>query len=454
MGIQNNVSNPVALDQWRQMAQGGGDARVVLGDAGSLTTQDMPTDQPDYVRQNQAAFDNLFTAIHGEAPEAEDVLRGLLETAHAEGRPLTPAIIGQALHVASDFAPPGCAALCAKWSDIGGTDVLSPRSDLGRAFQGELEVVIENRLLHQYGPTPSTEQMLAGLEQMRQDIRDAQGPCAQIKEKVDSVLRAVQEQLRFSAQVEASGNPWVNKLSSPLADAYKLVMDGQHHDRGMYHFENERGYMAGMLGALNKMLREVDQPLTADMYEALHDTAVAGVHQRDRMDGGSVLKPGYRDNEGVMFGLASNNWSLEGRDEFDASDKARDPQRWIVFQWRDSHGMPTEYLVAQAKPQHECRQKAADIIAAYHQEIQTATDEVSTLRCIAKCCQDLDQHHLFTDGNIRTAAFLTLNKLLLQNGMSPALFHDPNVLDVNSIDQIVDFIRAGQTEYQQLLSQE
>ena len=41
------------------------------------------------------------------------------------------------------------------------------------------------------------------------------------------------------------------------------------------------------------------------------------------------------------------------------------------------------------------------------------------LELIIRTCQDLDQMHLFTDGNIRTIAFLVMNKMLIENGFNP-----------------------------------
>lgn len=66
------------------------------------------------------------------------------------------------------------------------------------------------------------------------------------------------------------------------------------------------------------------------------------------------------------------------------------------------------------------------------------------------CCQDLDQHHLFMDGKIRTIAFLVMNKLLLQNDLLPSVLQDPSVFDMNSIEEIVEDIRWGQEAFQTL----
>jgi hypothetical protein len=452
MGIQNNVSNPVPLEQWKQIASERPTAQVVLDGRGGLTTGGDVGTLSEFEAQNKAAFDNLFTAIHSSVDEkASEVLRGLLEPTRDRGMALTPALIGHALHVAANFAPPTSLDLGVKWNQIGATNVLSPRTDLGRAFLSEFDVVLANQLTALYGAEATNDQMMQALEQMRREVIDGDGICPQIKVKIDSCLRTYQELIRFADLTSSLENPSL-KLSDPFGDAYKLVMDGKHHDEGKFHFDNERGYLAGMLSALNQMLSQIEAPLTANMYESLHDAAVSDVHQRDKMGPESVFRQGFRDNQAVQFGLTDRNASESGRLEFNSSPKARDPENWISLVGSTESGIHG-YLIANAKSKDDCRQKAQDIIDTYHQSIGRAGDDVSKLRCIAICCQDLDQHHLFADGNIRTAAFLTLNKLLLQNGMSPALFHDPNVLDLMSIDEIVNYIQVGQGSYQTLLEQ-
>lgn len=84
----------------------------------------------------------------------------------------------------------------------------------------------------------------------------------------------------------------------------------------------------------------------------------------------------------------------------------------------------------------------------YHLAPKTTEDE--KLHAIARLCQDLDQLHVFVDGNIRTTGILLLNKLLIENGLSPSVMHDVNQLDCLSEDELVTIIKEGQEFFQRL----
>jgi prophage maintenance system killer protein len=101
--------------------------------------------------------------------------------------------------------------------------------------------------------------------------------------------------------------------------------------------------------------------------------------------------------------------------------------------------------------------KADEILKTYHIELAetvkikpSAPKETAILRCIAKCCQDLFQHHVFFDGNTRTDVFLAMNKLLLQNNLCPVIMDNPNVIAMHSLDQIVELMRQGQDTFRSL----
>ncbi|MFC3654892.1 hypothetical protein ACFOPN_04140 [Xanthomonas hyacinthi] len=79
----------------------------------------------------------------------------------------------------------------------------------------------------------------------------------------------------------------------------------------------------------------------------------------------------------------------------------------------------------------------------------TELDDATT-HAIAHRCQQLDQHHLFAEANIRTIGFLRLNKLLLDQGASPTMLESPKVLDMCSTAEVVAGIRQGQRRLQAL----
>ncbi len=98
------------------------------------------------------------------------------------------------------------------------------------------------------------------------------------------------------------------------------------------------------------------------------------------------------------------------------------------------------------RPTHpeSCKRNVKELFKRYHTKIQSAVEEDDKLKAIILLCQDLDQLHVFVDGNIRTAGILLLNKLLLDNNFSPCCLKDPNCLDCLSIDELVEKVKEGQ----------
>ncbi len=89
-----------------------------------------------------------------------------------------------------------------------------------------------------------------------------------------------------------------------------------------------------------------------------------------------------------------------------------------------------------------------DILNELHAPIDKSEYDRKILEIIVRTCQNLDQLHAFFDGNIRTVAFLVLNKMLIENGMSPTIMRDPNVFDMKSIDEIIQEVVAGQKAFE------
>ncbi|TCO60497.1 Fic family protein [Actinocrispum wychmicini] len=262
----------------------------------------------------------------------------------------------------------------------------------------------------------------------------------------------------------------------PERESWKLVMDGNKHlappgttklTQVKYRFENEHGYLVAMLGALTAMLADVDRPLTCRYYEHLHDLCVDNVYNTR----GVLMSKGYRGSTSggtVRFGVRpGQTWSQEGYDELKAKFAARasDPPRHRrgnpVGKRMDSDPAmmagPTvenkQVVIAPVDP-FTASGYVEDILAAYEHDIASLgvppANSDQRITAIARCCQDLDQIHVFSDGNIRTVVFVVLTKLLLQNKLSPAVLMEPNLLDCMSVQQITAAIKAGQDYFTRL----
>ena len=92
-----------------------------------------------------------------------------------------------------------------------------------------------------------------------------------------------------------------------------MVLDGCHHEsRGDYGFENEQGYMAGMLNGFGRRLESVRdrEPLETRLVEVLHDTCIDGVHSKPliqpELEGSARdgrMTRGYRTDDGSNVGV-------------------------------------------------------------------------------------------------------------------------------------------------------
>ncbi|SFQ73773.1 hypothetical protein SAMN05216567_13316 [Variovorax sp. OK605] len=460
MTLQNNVSNAAGMSAWQAMASEPANSKIDVSHSGEPSAKGDDVDLGSDA--SKAAFDNLFTALHTSYPTKSQAVRILLEGAHDGGAPLTPKLVGQAIHIAENSA----AMLCDKYSERATLSSLSPRGDEGRALLTDFSRLVVERNIACAATTCSARSEVLGA--IISEIRSAPHVSENVKQRLLAHAEAAKLQQDFADKAATSDIPVIRALKSPVDACWKLVMDG-YLGLGSFsgtaalkqsHFENECGYMRGMLNGLNAMLATMREPLTAEMYESLHDVAVNGVQERDTLDHTAVMASKFRDGEAVGFKLdvAGNgaigklpNMTQAGLGEYMESGKAK--TGLISFDNRE----PVPKLVAKEIPRETCIQKATEIIGKYGVAREKALEmgnagdrELAILRAIAACCQDLDQHHLFMDGNIRTIAFLVMNKLLLQNELLPSVLQDPNVFDMNGIEEIVGDIRLGQEAFQTL----
>ena len=112
------------------------------------------------------------------------------------------------------------------------------------------------------------------------------------------------------------------------------------------------------------------------------------------------------------------------------------------------------------KPEIRTRSNNSEAVrAGVHKLIQIYLEmpkrnEEEKLKAILLFVQNLDQIHPFFDGNIRTFGILLLNKLLMDEGLYPCCFWDPNVLDCLSIQELIVKAREGQRRFLSLCEAE
>jgi hypothetical protein len=336
---------------------------------------------------------------------------------------------------------------------------------------------------------------------------EQQKKLAPLKAKLDSVLAKIEKEAELGAavdqvQLKNGDKPFEGFDKKQL---WRLFIDGfrQSDDpQAAYAFDNpvlrpngqpregEAGYMACLMGTFKDMLGDLDKPLSVDSLIQLHDSAVGDVHEdHDPPKGGLVSQ---KIEAGGLAGLATGfscnlvdgnsrgagNFSSEGLSELQARIKQEilaKPEAERIEPQLSVRGATTGYLndprtgeprVLQPneafslnvrEPATARRERAAAIVQAYDDEIgkvggvdqRDAGDDQETaqLRAIVRCCQDLEQAHLFQDANCRTVGFMVLNKLLLQNGLDPVILDNPNRLDGFSEEQLITLVREGQAKF-------
>lgn len=96
----------------------------------------------------------------------------------------------------------------------------------------------------------------------------------------------------------------------PKTELWRLFMDGKDHDRGILGFENEHGYMGGMMRGFIQVVETLNERLDDISYERLHNICIGKVRDTDGMS----LLPSYYPQQ-MEFSISYNNWSEEGYHE-------------------------------------------------------------------------------------------------------------------------------------------
>ncbi|MFO1057244.1 MAG: hypothetical protein U1E53_09780 [Dongiaceae bacterium] len=301
----------------------------------------------------------------------------------------------------------------------------------------------------------------AVLDELRKEVRaQSIGPTREAKAL--SIVDKAEAQLNLEAEMARGG-----RLGDfPGGQAWRMVMDGHlQASRGEYGFENEQGYMAGMLNGLTLMLADAraGRALDATSYEQLHDACVRGVYSKptimpEKLEEGR-LKTGYRTNDGTNVGvgyslkpvnpedpLRRGNVTIAGREQLERSIAEQGQPPWFRLALR-ARADAQDQVWSDVRSADQCRGRVNDIFNSYRAELARAGSEDDRLRAIARCCQALDQSHVFEDGNIRTVSFLVMNRLLIDNGLSPAILREPNMFDGYALDELVAEMREGQAQF-------
>ncbi|MEN3813514.1 Fic family protein [Chromobacterium piscinae] len=290
-----------------------------------------------------------------------------------------------------------------------------------------------------------------------------------------------------------SSNPTVQKYFSKLnRDCYAaLFVDrGPLEKNGPFAFENESGYLNGMCKALSRALPKTEHPdsLTSDFIIGIHDLCCENVYktncyQQDcetikfslpdhTLDDVRKFQTGVRSECGNEYSTTITKKGLEELNELAKqdyhikhdscySDMCERNEPFINYTFYKTtpldepnpdglRGLKLEttalgYNSESAKENFLTR--VDGYLNEYHNQSKCNENEI--IDAISTLLRNIEMSHLFEDGNGRTENVL-LNKLLLDNGLSPCALDDTNIFSGHSIEEMRDVIKSGQKRFQQL----
>jgi hypothetical protein len=251
------------------------------------------------------------------------------------------------------------------------------------------------------------------------------------------------------------------------ADIYKLLfMERSYLEGGKFAYEEEEsGYLAAILNGFLFMLDTLDEELTPELMEQLHDNSVKGMRTQEEPNGVPLGFRTYADGA-EAFGLEPNGplptLSKRGYAEF--------LERWNQYYYIDETGDKVYFLKQavvnprQTIPDPEqpelfrrqpyialkptrpetCKRDLQAIIDIYNHHPKESDSDIR--RAIGGLCQDKDQRHPYVDGNIRTSGIQLLNRELLRHGQAPCAMADVNQLDCLHRAQVEDADGSGIVE--------
>ena len=85
----------------------------------------------------------------------------------------------------------------------------------------------------------------------------------------------------------------------------------------------------------------------------------------------------------------------------------------------------------------------------YNEKIKGATDPQQIVLIIAETIQAYTRLHPFRDGNNRTFVNILLNRLLIENGLKPAIFFEPNVFEFKTPQELTEVINNANNNLRQ-----
>lgn len=236
----------------------------------------------------------------------------------------------------------------------------------------------------------------------------------------------------------------------------ELVVDGDllNSECGYIQYEaREPGSIEHVLNALAFSIENRRTPLSTKHIKVLHThvlEGVKGLFERATSRVGKVRAAQAASN----FLISKQRFSREGLAEFLTSyregitnAKLRSPEG-VDYLAKDSKYTVEEifnttedfiYVTPSYNTEEELEAVLDRLAQDYNREIATCKPE-HKLFVIVKYIQCFARLHPFHDGNGRTFINVLLNTLLINNNFYPAIFFNPNICELYSVEQLVNVV--------------
>lgn len=259
----------------------------------------------------------------------------------------------------------------------------------------------------------------------------------------------------------------------PKEELYRLVVDGrliEKEDGWLGYEKREPNSLAGVFNGLALSLEHIqDDHLTSDFICDLHGAITQGVTGEI-----NKLEPGKFRKSFAFFHIpldpSEGRATKEGFIMLHSEIEEKKAQE-LEKMFNDEKGADNSYyyIMKNIKPldsgelydrimseegNHRFRYDAPyastietrmpEIINNYNNKILNADTKDEKILVIAEAIRGFELLHPFADANGRVFVNVLLNHMLMQNGMPPATFYEPNIFDAHTPEQLVGKIKEAQ----------
>jgi len=319
-------------------------------------------------------------------------------------------------------------------------------------------------------------------EQRRRERHEREAPKRAKRGKTASRKRAAKEERKKLRKKKET------YLGLPEDKAWKEIIDARYHHLGPQTFDRglhkpaeepsehdsggeelseasdtddgyaEPGYLKSILAARKHVAGRIGERVDADFLEEVHGLATA--HKQE----GAEYHSGYRTEHDDEVNVSYTAKDHKGGD-YEKNDPvvARaihelDPDVTRAFATHGFDEMPTQgqhddlNLHFLPKSRDQVRGETNKILDRYYKKLGKIEPDVEgasdrKLHLIAQTHRRLENLHPFIDANTRTNR-LILHKMLVENGMSPAILENPLAVHLQSDAEWAKTLRAGMGRWQ------